>query len=69
MAFTYVNKNTALDATTITLTGVTAGNLIVLGCKWFNAGSGGCTVSDGTSSFAMGDVNYNAGNQSTQFAY
>lgn len=67
MAIAFVQSNTA-EATSIALTGVGAGNLIVLWIKWENA-LGDCTATDGTTSLTMGTSVSDAAGTSGQFAY
>jgi hypothetical protein len=55
---TFVNGNGAKDDTSdtsmaVTVTGVSAGNLIVVLAKWEGAGGATCSVSDGTSSLTQ----------------
>lgn len=55
---------------TVALTGVGAGNLIVLWVKWEGPTSGSMTVSDGTSSLSIGTlVEHSNGDLQGQFAY
>lgn len=56
MAIAFVQSNTSSDLDTVALTGVGAGNLIVLYAKWEDV-VGSCTVTDGTTSLTMGTSN------------
>ena len=54
--WTFVQKATGtFDTKTVALTGVTAGNLILVFVK-FEDGPNACTMSDGTTSFTMGTL-------------
>ena len=68
-AGTFVQSNTSDTVTTVNLTGVGAGNLIVLWVKWEGTTSGGATVSDGTSSLTMGTLSDPGNTAVGQFAY
>ena len=65
----FVQSNVADELTTVSLTGVTAGNLIVLWVKWEGTTTGGATVSDGTTSLTMGTLSDPGDNTVGQFAY
>ena len=56
MALAFVQSAASNSSNTIALTGVGAGNLIVLWAKWEDSASGGITVSDGTSSLSLGTL-------------
>lgn len=61
MAFTFVQSNAADMTNTCQLTGVTAGNLIVVWTKWEMASSNtDATVSDGTSTLTRGTLGADA---------
>ena len=70
-SFTFVQSNVSDSGTTVALTGVTAGNLIVIWVKWEAAtANASASISDGTSSLTMAT----AGHQGTsapsgQFGY
>ena len=68
---TFVQSNISDSGTTVALTGVTAGNLIVIWVKWEGASSNGnATCSDGTSSFAMATAGHRGTSApSSQFGY
>ena len=68
MAFTFIQGNSAESGTTVTLTGVTAGNLIVIWIKWED-GAGTATVSDGTDSFTMATAGNSGSGPAGQFGY
>lgn len=76
MAFTYVqaaNATTTTSSTSssVTLNGITAGNLLVLWVKFEGGGATTVTVSDGTSSFtaAPTQINHSNGQLNGQFFY
>lgn len=49
--FTYVRSAAGeVHAGTVSLTGVSAGNIIVVGCRWYNDDSGNASISDGNGS-------------------
>jgi len=69
-AATFVQSEVSDLSTTVSLTGVGAGNLIVMWIKWEGATTGGATVSDGTSSLSMGTLVEHSNNDlQGQFAY
>jgi hypothetical protein len=70
MTIAKVQSATSASAT-VALTGVGAGNLIVMNIRWSSANNvDGCSVSDGTSALTMGTVTHNsAAEQHMQFAY
>lgn len=67
MAFNLVQSNHNAG-TTVALTGITAGNLIVVWANW-EEGSGSATISDGTSSLAMDTASDSGGQVMGQFGY
>lgn len=71
MSFTFVQSNVSNSSDTITLNGVTAGNLIVLWAKWEEASvNDSVSVTDGTSTLANGwSIHYGDSTPSGQFAY
>ena len=69
MTIAFVQSNLSEGSNTVALTGIGAGNLIVLLCKWEAATSGTLSVTDGTSSLSLGTRrNFGTGG-SIQIAY
>lgn len=69
-AATFVQSAVSESSNTVSLTGVGAGNLIVVWAKWEGTTSGSITVSDGTSSLTSGTLVVHANNDlHGQFAY
>jgi hypothetical protein len=54
MSFSLIQSNSSFSSTHVSLTGVTAGNLIVLVAKWENNTTTGISATDGTSALSIG---------------
>ncbi len=69
-AATFVQSAVSELSDTVSLTGVSAGSLIVVWVKWEGPTSGSITVSDGTSNLTVGTlVEHSNGDLQGQFAY
>src|SRR5688572_22541321 len=74
MALAFVQQNTVTDdandtGAQVALTGVGAGNLIVLWVKWEGAAGATITASDGTSNFTVRPTNDHNGNNDLHGAF
>lgn len=69
MTIAFVRSNSSTGSNTVALTGIGAGDLIVLLCKWESATTGTLSVTDGTTALSLGTRRNYGTSGSIQIAY